>query len=282
MSNGSFSIEDAGFSVGVNVKVTKRDKKTGAILEERRGHNRCLKMQLMGLVKWLNGEFNPTQSYLVSYDWIPRYLGLGTNSATAQTPPGITTEVSINDTRLLSELSPRIALPERNTIVNRSTQSYVQLVIVTYLPDELYQGEKIAEAGLFSGETGNNCLFRITFEPIKKDTDSVIEVNWTISVISVDSQNQPYEELDKVDLRESMNELLDRFAELYPTLSAACETLKSPAIYEYGRSDTTQTLVDQAVMEIKDRIYELKDLEPGQDIDQEVIDKVDEINGEII
>ena len=282
MSNGSFSIEDAGFSVGVNVKVTKRNKYTGAIIEERRGHNRCLKMQLMGLVKWLNGEFNPTQSYLVSYDWIPRYLGLGTNSATSQTPPGITTEVSINDTRLLSELSPRIALPERNTIVNRSTQSYVQLVIVTYLPEELKKKKKIAEAGLFSGENGNNCLFRITFEPIKKDADSVIEVNWTISVISVDSQNQPYEELDKVDLRESMNELLDRFAELYPTLQAACNTLKSPAIYEYGRSDTTQALVDAAVMEIRDRIIELRDLDPGEDIEQEVIDKVDEINGEII
>ena len=259
MSNGSFNIEDAGFTVGVNVKVTKRSKKTGAIIEERRGHNRCLKMQLMGLVKWLNGEFNPTQSYLVSYDWIPRYLGLGTNSATSHTPPGITTEVSINDTRLLSEISPRITLPERNTIVNRSTQSYVQLVIVTYLPDELYQGEKIAEAGLFSGESGNNCLFRITFEPIKKDTDSVIEVNWTISVISVDSQNAPYEELDKVDLREAMNELLDRFAELYPVLKNACNTLKSPAIYEYGRTDTTQSLVDQAVMEIRDRIVELRD-----------------------
>ena len=282
MSNGSFSIEDAGFKVGVNVRVTKRNKQTGAVIEERKGHNRCLKMQLMGLVKWLNGEFNPTQSYLVSYDWIPRYLGLGTNSATSHTPPGITTEVSINDTRLLSEISPRIALPERNTIVNRSTQSYVQLVIVTYLPDELYQNEKIAEAGLFSGETGNNCLFRITFEPIKKDTDSVIEVNWTISIISVDSQNAPYEELNKVDLREAMDELLDRFAELYPILQSACDTLKSPAIYEYGRIDTTQSLVDQAVMEIRDRILELKDVTPGHDIDQVVIDKVDEINGEIV
>jgi len=282
MSKGNFNIEDAGFSVGVNVKVTKRNKHTGAIIEERRGHNRCLKMQLMGLVKWLNGEFNPTQSYLVSYDWIPRYLGLGTNTATAQTPPGISTEVSINDTRLLSEISPRIALPERNTIVNRSTQSYVQLIIVTYLPEELYQGEKIAEAGLFSGETGNNCLFRIVFEPIKKEVDTIIEVNWTISVISVDSQNQPYEELDKLDLREAMNELLDRFAELYPTLQAACNTLKSPAIYEYGRSDTTQSLVDAAVMEIGERILELKDVQPGQDIEQAVIDKVDNINGEII
>ena len=185
MINNNFDISDAGFNVGVNVRITKRDKLTGKILEERKGHNRCLKMQLMGIVKWLNGEFNPTQSYLVHYDWIPRYLAVGTNTATSTTPPGITSEVTINDTRLLSELSPRLKLPERNKIINRSTQNYIQLVIATYLPEELYVNEAIAEAGLFSGETGNNCLFRITFDPIIKTTDSVVEVNWTISVISV-------------------------------------------------------------------------------------------------
>ena len=43
----SFNIEDAGFTLGVNVKITKRDRMTGQILEERKGHNRCLKTQLM-------------------------------------------------------------------------------------------------------------------------------------------------------------------------------------------------------------------------------------------
>lgn len=79
-------------------------------------------------------------------------------------------------------------LPERNKIINKSSQSYIQLVISTYLPEEYYNNQTIAEAGLFSQATGNNCLFRITFDGIKKTKDSVVEVTWTISIISVDSQ----------------------------------------------------------------------------------------------
>lgn len=252
MSNGNFSIQDAGFNIGVNVRITQRDKNTGRVIAERKGHNRCLKMQLMGIVKWLNGEFNPSQSYLIHYDWIPRYLGLGTNTADVVNTSGISSEVTINDTKLLNEISPRIKLPERNKIINKSSQSYIQLCIVTYLPSDKYNGEAIAEAGLFSKDSGNNCLFRITFDPILKTEDSVVEINWTISVISVDSDNKPYEELDKSDLREAMNQLLDKFALKYPDLKDACEHLKSPGIYYYGRNDVSQTEVDQATALLTD------------------------------
>ena len=109
--DGKFHIKDAGFNVGVNVKITKRDKKTGRVLETREGHNRCLRMTLMGIAKYLNGEFNDT-NYLILSDWIPRYLGIGTNIATVDSDAGITSEVSINDARLLNE----IKLNEANII----------------------------------------------------------------------------------------------------------------------------------------------------------------------
>lgn len=255
---GTLSIEDGSFTMGINVKLTKRDKKTGKILETREGHNKCLKMQLMGIVKWLNGEFNDTQSYLLHYDWIPRYLGVGTNIATSTSPIGISSEVTINDTRLLNEISPRMKLPDRNTVVNRSTQNYVQLIITTYLPEEYYNGETIAEAGLFSRETGNNCLFRIVFDGIPKTEDSVIEVSWTISVISVSSENTPYTEVDKVDLRAELNRLLDLFATKYPDLTSACNAMKSPGIYEYGRLDAKQADVDAATLLLSQEYNKLK------------------------
>lgn len=245
-NKGLFELQDAGFNLGVNVRIRKINKYTGHEIERREGHNRCLKTQLMGIVKWLNGEFNDTQPFLLHYDWIPRYLGVGTNIASASSPSGITTEVTVNDTRLLDEISPRIKLPDRNKIINRSTQNYIQLVISTYLPEEYYINESIAEAGLFSRETGNNCLFRITFDPIVKDVDSVVEVNWTISVISVESTGEVYEEIDKVDLRQAMNNLLDKFAELHPDLQEACEHMKSPGIYDYGRLDASQQEIDSA------------------------------------
>lgn len=281
MIEGKFSIEDAGFAAGINVRVTKRNKNTGAVQLVREGHNRCLKQQLMGIVKWLNGEFNES-SYLVGWDWVPRYLAIGTNTATAGTPPGITTEVSINDTRLLNEISPRMKLPERNKVVNRASQSYVQLIINTYLPEGVYTNETVGEAGLFSRETGNNCLFRIAFEPFTIDSDSVVEINWTISVISVESENKAYEEVDKSDLRLSMEQVLNRFAELYPTIAPACYDMRDTALYELFRQDTTQAQIDNATKLMNDALVSLKSLEPMEAIEQEIIDKVDNINGEIV
>ena len=215
MGKGTLSMTDAGYVVGANVCLTKRDKKTGKVLQQVEGHNRCLRMELMGITKFLNGEFNNT-NYQLAYDWVPRYLGLGTNVATVDSSSNIKTEVQINDTRLLDEISPRLKLPDRNKVVNRTSQSYVQLIITTYLPEEYYNGQTIREAGLFSKATGNNCLFRIVFDEITKERDSVVEVTWTISVISIDSHNEPYEEYSKADLREAINEVIERTAELYP------------------------------------------------------------------
>lgn len=264
--NGNFNIQDAGFNIGVNVQLTKRDKKTGKILQQVKGHNRCLRNELLGIAKWLNGEFNDTQSYLLHYNWIPRYLGVGTNQATLDSTGSVTTEVTVNDTRLLSEISPRMKLPERNKIITRSTQDYVQLVIVSYLPSELYNDQTIAEAGLFSKASGNNCLFRIAFDGINKTEDSVIEVNWTITLISIDSQNQPYEGVDKSGLRLNTRQLLNKFSELYPDIATACQHIDHPAIYDYGRSDATQAEIQKTSDLLAQDYRQIKDLQPGSSV----------------
>lgn len=264
-ANGSFSLEDAGFNVGVNVRLTQRNAKTGRVMETREGHNTCLKMQLMGIVKWLNGEFNDTQDYLLHYDWIPRYLAVGTNQATYESSEGVKSEVNVNDTRLLTEISPRIPLPERNKVINKSTQRYIQLVITTYIPSEYYNGETISEAGLFSRATGNNCLFRIVFDGINKTEDSVIEVSWTISVISVESDGNPYEEVDKEDLRRKLNEILDTLGKYDPNSAELKKILKDmidKGIIIYGKQSVTQTQVDDVVRELDEDLEDLKASNP--------------------
>ena len=261
-SNGTFTLEDAGFTVGINVKLTKRNKNTGRVLETRQGHNTCLKTQLMGIVKWMNGEFNESAPFLLGADWIPRYLGVGTNIATYENVEGnsVGTEVNVNDTRLLSEISPRMKLPERNTIVNRSTQRYVQLVISSYLPSEYYNNEVIAEAGLFSKESGNNCLFRIVFDGINKTEDSVIEVDWTISVISIESNNEPYESIDKSDLRLSMEQLLDLYGQKIPQFKESTDHIKNPAIVQLQNQSASQTQIDEATQTLANDYNNLKDV----------------------
>ena len=253
----TLNTHDAAFNMGVNVCITKRDKKTGRVLQQEKGHNRCLKQTLLGIAKYLNGEFNPTAplkdekntSYRLEDDWIPSWLGVGTNVAGGTTVKGITQEVSVNDTRLLNEISPRVRLPERNVMVARTEQSFVQLIITTYLPDEWYVGERIAEAGLFAQETGNNCLFRIALkEPIVKDVDTVVEVQWVISIVSIDSGNSKYVEIDKSDLRQAMEHLLDKYQELTANgtqkdISKSVKDFKE-AIYDYNRGDIDQAGID--------------------------------------
>lgn len=272
--------QDAVFNIGVNVDIKGIDKHTGEVKVHRRGHNMCLKLQLIGLAKFLNGEFNKSNPQATYYDWIPRYLALGTNLAEYDSSTGVTSIVDINDAKLLSEISPRLALPERNIIINKSSQAYVQLVISTYVPEEMFNGQTIREAGLFSKPTGNNCLFRITFDDITKTEDIVLEVNWTITIISIDSQNQPYEEVDKTDLWNSMEMVLNRFGQLAPDISGFCADLVS-AIREYAKTDSTVASV-KAQTDIISNDFNLMADWSAIGVSQATLDKVDGINGEII
>ena len=270
---------DAGYTVGANVRIKKMDKKTGRVLETREGHNRCLRMELMGITKFLNGEFNDT-GYLLGEDWIPRYLGLGTNTATVDSVSSIKTEVQLNDTRLLNEISPRLKLPDRNVVVNRTSQSYIQLIITTYLPEEYYNGQTIREAGLFSKPTGNNCLFRIVFDDITKERDSIVEVTWTISIISIDSQNQPYEEYSKSDLIESIYEVIEKTATLYKPYENITQDFKD-AVYECAKADSTEESIAKATKKMTDILQEMQNWESAA-IPDEVETAIDDINGDII
>lgn len=276
MKKGTLNMTDAGYVIGANVCLTKRDSKTGRVLQQVSGHNRCLRMELMGITKFLNGEFNDT-SYTLAQDWIPRYLGLGTNIASVDSDSHIKQEVQLNDTRLLDEISPRLKLPDRNTVINRTAQSYVQLVITTYLPEEMYNGQTIREAGLFSKASGNNCLFRIVFDDITKEKDSVVEVTWTISVISIDSQNEPYEEYSKADLRESINEVIERTAQLYTPYAEIIPDFEE-CIYECIRTDSTEKSIASATEKMINIYKKMQDWKP-ESVPDEIEIKVDEING---
>lgn len=255
---------EACFNMGINVVVTKKDKRTGRVLQQERGHNRCLKQTLLGIAKYLNGEFNPTQplydeqnpSYRLEDDWIPSWLGVGTNIVGSLSgSSGVNNIVSVNDTKLLNEISPRMRLPERNKVIARNEQAYVQLVINTYLPDELYINATIGECGLFAQETGNNCLFRIALaEPIVKEVDTIVEIMWTISIVSIDSQNSPYVEVDKADLKKIIDQMLDKYAGYTKAgttvdIDSSVEDMKN-GIYDYYRGDIDQAGVDTTVAKL--------------------------------
>lgn len=172
-----------------NVRILKRDARTGRILEQRDRKNRVTKMALMGIVRFINGEFNETTPDDM-YMYIPHYLALGSNKASTVNP-GVTSEVTVNDSKLLDEISPRILLTQRNIIENIESNPYIKLTIKCYIQEDAFVDETIGEAGLFSKESGANCWARIAFDPFKKGEGEVIDVTWEITVLSVGDNKYP-------------------------------------------------------------------------------------------
>lgn len=172
-----------------NVRVRKRDAKTGRIIEERKGKNRVTKLCLMGIIRMINGEFNNTTPEDIN-DYIPKYLALGSNRA-GGINQGVTSEVTVNDSKLLDEISPRILLTQKNIVENRLTNPFIKLTIKVFIPVDMFVGETIGEAGLFTKNSGNNCWARIAFDPILKAANEVFDVTWEITVMSVGTTIYP-------------------------------------------------------------------------------------------
>lgn len=191
------------FDIPFNVTIRVVNKKNNTVIDTIRKSNRVTKLALMGLIKFTNGEFNPSSPdfMYLTQKYIPRYLALGTNVAT-EINEGVSSMVDVNDAKLLSEIvdkvtgdNLRIKLTQRNQIINRYTDPYMKLVIRCYIPETMFNGEIIREAGLFTDSTGNNCWARIVLpKPVSKTEDIVLDVVWELTFISLESTNLPYEE----------------------------------------------------------------------------------------
>lgn len=248
-------IASSSFLPNVNFRMFLRNVRTGEtkVIEK---HNRFLKFGIYGIVRWLNGEFNTSTPQQIQ-NYIPRYLALGSNLASGNDSGGVTTEVTVNDTRLLSELKyDRARLTQRNIITNRYNDPYIKLTIKHYIPVTAYVGESIAEAGLFAESTGNNAIARITFDRFIKDEETVIDVTWEITIVSMESENAAYVSIDKQDLKTSIESALDRIGANYLEIKDLCDAIKSGVI-DYGRSDVSQQAVDSDTSEIQRLTYPL-------------------------
>lgn len=241
MSNKDNVLMNSSTNMNINVRLSMRDSLTGRIKHTVEGHNRVTKSAIMGLIRFINGEFNDTTPITI-LDYIPRYLALGSNTA-GTINPGVTSEVTVNDTKLLSEISPRIKLTQRNIIENRYTNPYIKLTIRVFIPVDQFVGENLGEAGLFTGETGNNCWARITFEPFTKEVNTVIDVTWEITIVSMESSNQPYEDIDKEILKLAIDNALDKISTAQPSYKSLCDQLKS-GYKLYASSTATQTEIN--------------------------------------
>lgn len=252
MSNKDNVLMKSSTNMNVNVRLSMRNKDTGEILHTVEGHNRVTKMAIMGLIRFCNGEFNDTTP-LTILNYIPRYLALGSNTA-GTINPGVSSEVTVNDSKLLSEILDntgkpmRIKLTQRN-IENRYTNPYIKLTIRVFIPVDQFVGEKLGEAGLFTDTSGNNCWARITFEPFTKEMNTVVDVTWEITIVSMESSNQPYEDVDKEVLQLAIDNALDRISEAQPSYKTLCDELKT-GYKMYASSSVSQNEVNEEASKI--------------------------------
>lgn len=191
-----------------NVCITRRSK-SGKILEQRFAKNRVTRLMLYGIGKFLLGHFNDSSPDKI-YEFIPRYLALGTNTPGSDyQTANVSTISSVNDTRLLNEITQsstigtsesvkRIWIAERNMckINTKFSDPSIKVSIKTYISSEHYDGMDIGEAGLFSKEKDNNCLARVCFPSIKKNHGEVLDIQWDITLLSYGETKYP----DKLEI----------------------------------------------------------------------------------
>lgn len=191
-----------------NVCITRRSK-SGKILEQRFAKNRVTRLMLYGIGKFLLGHFNDS-SPDKTYEFIPRYLALGTNTPGSDyQTANVSTISSVNDTRLLNEITQsstigtsesvkRIWIAERNMckINTKFSDPFIKVSIKTYISSNHYDNMSIGEAGLFSKEKDNNCLARVCFTPIKKNPNEVLDIQWDITLLSYGETKYP----DKLEI----------------------------------------------------------------------------------
>lgn len=199
--------------------VTVIQKSTdGRLLNQFDIKNRVLKQfGLYSYCRFILGDFY-NNNLLDEGQYIPKYLAVGSNSGDLNGAPGTGTTVKITDVSLYHELSDDTAVGENNQRIKLNRASYIEdnadepylkIQYEAYIPEDRFVGQTIGELGLMTGKTGFNAFARIAgFEPFIKEPNSVVQVIWEITIISVESSTRLVPPI-KTYLRESIEKAID-------------------------------------------------------------------------
>ena len=174
-------IERSQLNILNNVVFKKRSLATNNILQEVKSKNMVTRLSLASIAKIFYSELEGIEKYC------PSYFAVG-NTGSPNHSPTVTTSVTVNDTMLYGELPTnyeRIKISSRS-IDNNVANDYVRVNLQGYILSDIYSGVIINEAGIFTNNTGNNCLARVIIDqPITKEEGTVIDVLWTITITSI-------------------------------------------------------------------------------------------------
>lgn len=209
----------AGLIFPSNVRIIQTST-DGTLIRDTAVKNRVLKEYgLYSYCRFILGSFNNGSLW----DWkqyVPKYLAVGTNKAPLTGAPGTDTAVQITDISLFHEIDDcavtgepiennRIKLNRANYIEDNEDDPYIKIQFEAYIPEDRFVNCEIGEMALMTMPTGWNAYARITgFPEIKKIPNTVIQVIWEITIISIESSDR-YTALVKKYLLEAVEKAID-------------------------------------------------------------------------
>lgn len=200
----------------VNVSIIQKST-DGQLVDKFECKNMVLKQYgLYSYVRWMIGDFY-NNNLIDQGQYIPKYLAVGSNEAPSNGAPGVGTTVKITDTSLYHELNDGVVSEENQRIkLNRASyiedvedQPYLKVQYEAYIPEDRFVNANIGEFGLMTGKTGFNAFARISNLPtIKKIPNTVIQIIWEITIISVESSTRFVPPIKKY-LREAIEKAIN-------------------------------------------------------------------------
>lgn len=216
----------AGLIFPSNVRIIQTST-DGTLIRDTAVKNRVLKEYgLYSYCRFILGSFNNGSLW----DWkqyVPKYLAVGTNKVPLTGAPGTDTAVQITDISLFHEIDDcavtgepiennRIKLNRANYIEDNEDDPYIKIQFEAYIPEDRFVNCEIGEMALMTMPTGWNAYARITgFEPFIKVPNTVVQIIWEITIISIESFDR-YTALVKKYLLEAIEKginILDEYTE---------------------------------------------------------------------
>lgn len=203
----------------VNVSILHKSA-DGRLINEYTVKNMVTKpFALYSIVHFWLGSFK-NNNLLDEGQYIPKYLAVGSNEPEMNGAPGTSTSVKVTDMSLYHEINDcdvtgeplsknRIKLNRANFVEDETNEPWLKIQYEAYIPEDRFVNATIGEFALMTQETGWNAFARVTgFEPFKKVPNSVVQIIWEITVLSVESSERLVPPV-KTYLREAIEKAVD-------------------------------------------------------------------------
>lgn len=220
-----------------NVQIVQKSS-DGTLIKITTAKNMVLKQY--GLYSWVRfilgafGASTDTISEGTAFDksiystFIPKYLAVGKNVLNADGSRNgalnVNTTVNIEDTSLYNEIFlDKSLFKEKRKKIDRGSyienivtdvkdQNFLKIQYEINIAEDEWSDTDIGELALMTEESGYNAFARVTFPQIHKDKNTVLQIIWEITIVSIESTVR-FEQVSKTSLKEAIEKSINILAD---------------------------------------------------------------------